>query len=128
MNSEDDERQLGYYLEYDDQGKIVATMNTAHVTAAALRDQGRLILMGQADPAESMVVDNEIVARPENPSRIESGRVVAIPPASFVWFKGERYPCDDGVLEIDTDEPGPLRLLIQSFPEKDKVIEIEIDP
>lgn len=116
------------YFEVDEKGRIIGTMRVDLESLVLNVGLGKSLYPGKADPDLQYFSAGQVVDRPENPSRAGNGAILDIPPGSYIWFMGERYPCDDGVAEIDTDASGPQRVVVQSFPEKNKVIEIEIDP
>lgn len=128
----DSERAVGRFIQVDSRGRIVSTIETAEIAAGTMIDAGAFpaghyLVALPGDPETQWYDGEKVVDRPENTAKVQGGQIVNVPAGSFVWLHGERHLCDDGTVEIDTDEPGYLRLLIQSFPEKDKVIELEID-
>lgn len=119
-------RAIGKFIEVNQAGQIISVWSTSEEAAAGVIDAGKLpighyLVAMDGDPDTQYYQAGRVIDRPLNTARISGNKVVDIPLQSFVFFRGDRYLCNDGFVEFDIDqEDGEQdRVLIKSFPHQD---------
>lgn len=77
----------------------------------------------QANASTHYVKNNELLARPENPAKLNGTTLNDVPVPSEIFINGTRYQCDEETVELDLEE-GVHEVIIKSFPYKERVYEI----
>lgn len=114
------------YYEIDREGRIVGLLRVDMAAIAANAAAGKDLWPGEPDAVTQYHLNGKLVARPENTAWFDGHVLRDVPVPSYVWFRGERYECLDGVVEFDIDQDeGETDLIrIQSFPYMDKDIHL----
>lgn len=111
---------------YDTDGRITGVLSGPSSSVQATIEYLKTpFVNGEGNQDTDYVREGTIVARPECPAILSGKMLMGLPVPSHIKINDQDYPCDTNEVELEFDQPGKYRIVVQAWPHLDKEFTLE---
>lgn len=119
---------MSTYSLYDSSGRvtIVANVQQAGQLPALVSLNGAAgYVQGQVNGTTHYIQDGHVTLRPPSTATLTGNVLTGLTAPCVIRINARKYPCNEPRVELEFDQPGRYRVVVQAWPQLEKEFEIE---